>query len=159
MFRSDRLKAIAASAFAEAAISGGFKLFAYVIMADHVHFICSNDRTPSDTLRFLKGISAKRIIDHLKERGFESSLRKLRNRKRGKKQSHSLWQHHSNTFFITTEFSFMQKLNYIHLNPVKEGLTALPSEFRYSSARIWQRKPFPDEPIQIEIDLIEWSKR
>jgi hypothetical protein len=33
----------------------------------------------------------------------------------------------------------MQKLNYIHMNPVRAGLVSEATEYRWSSARIWRR--------------------
>jgi len=53
--------------------------FAYTIMPDHFHIITDGKRSPSDSLRFLNGISARKIIDHLKTEGPEQSLDKLRN--------------------------------------------------------------------------------
>lgn len=52
----------------------------------------------------------------------------------------------------------MQKVNYIHNNPVKDGLVGQPEEYLYSSARIWQRKPLETEPLMMDIDEIEWRK-
>lgn len=159
VFRTEAIAGIAASAFDEARKSGGFSIYAYAIMPDHVHMVTGCERSPSDTLRYLKGISARRVIGHLKEQGHESSLAKLRTTNRSGSRSHSLWQHHSNTFTVMSESVLMQKVNYIHLNPVGEGLADLPSEFRYSSARIWERKPIEDEPIEIDLSQIRWSRR
>lgn len=74
----DGLKQIVCAALDEARNSGGIMIFAYVIMPDHTHLITDNAREIKDVLRFMNGISAKRIIDHLKSNGFESSLAKLR---------------------------------------------------------------------------------
>lgn len=52
---------------------------------------------------------------------------------------------------------FMQKVNYIHNNPVEEGLVANPEDYKYSSARYWLRKPLlDDEPIEMDIKQIRW---
>lgn len=48
-------------------------IFAYVIMLDHSHVLTDNGREMKDVLRYLNGISAKRIIDHLKDNGYQSS--------------------------------------------------------------------------------------
>jgi len=58
-------------------------------MPDHTHVITDGSRLPSDTLRFLNGITAKRILDYLKENEFTESLDKLRQfeKKRGYKYS------------------------------------------------------------------------
>jgi hypothetical protein len=40
----------------------------------------------------------------------------------------------------------MQKVNYIHLNSVRAEVGSGATEYRWSSARIWQRCPLEDEP-------------
>jgi REP element-mobilizing transposase RayT len=66
IFQTDKLKEITADALHEARNSGGFLIFAYVLMPDHYHIITDCHREPSDTLRYLNGISSKRIHEHLK---------------------------------------------------------------------------------------------
>jgi hypothetical protein len=41
----------------------------------------------------------------------------------------------------------MQKVNYIHNNPVRAGMVERAIDYRCSSARIWQRCPLDDEPV------------
>lgn len=52
--------------------------FAHGIMSDHFHTITDGKRSPSDTVRYLNGVAAKRILDYLEEKEFTSSLLKLR---------------------------------------------------------------------------------
>ena len=159
VFRSDKLKQIAAMAIDEARKSGGFLIFAYVIMHDHYHMITDSILKPSEVLRFLNGITARRVIDFLKENRFKKSLDKLRRRTGKRGYKYSLWQHHPNTFQITGEKMFMQKVNYIHQNPVRAGLVTHPDEYLYSSARIWNRRALSDEPLEMDIVQIEWRRR
>lgn len=77
VFRTDRFKDLLCAALKEARNSGELLFFAYVIMLDHFHIITDGRRKPSDTLRYLNGITARRLIDDLKENGPEESLRKL----------------------------------------------------------------------------------
>ena len=159
VFRTSEFAKIAATAFDEARRSGSFTIHAYAIMPDHVHMVTGNERKPSDILRFLKGISARRVIGHLKDKGHGKSLAKLRVNSRSGTGTHSLWQHHSNTFLITSEHVLLQKVNYIHLNPVKEGLVDFPSDFQFTSARIWEGSPKDDEPLEVDFKEILWSSR
>ena len=78
VFRTDAIKDIACKALNEARNSGKFALYAYVIMPDHLHVITDSARSSEDTLRFINGIIGHHVIAHLKERGYESSLAKLR---------------------------------------------------------------------------------
>lgn len=158
VFRTATLAEVASKAFDEARNSGGFSIYAYVILPDHVHIITGSERSPSDTLRYLKGISARRVIGHLKEKGHNGSLAKLKTRNRNGAKSHSLWQHHSNTLFIYSESKLMEKVSYIHLNPVRAGLSDLPGDFRFSSSRIWQGRAADIEPLSVDIHEINWKR-
>jgi len=156
IFQRDEVKKVVAEAFNEARMSRFILIFAYVIMPDHTHLLTDNARTMADVLRFMNGISAKRVMDYLKAGGYESSLAKLRVQEREKKHKHSVYEHHPNAFRITGEDAFMEKVNYIHLNPVRAGLVEHPDEYLYSSARIWHRRAFENEPLVVDIDKIKW---
>lgn len=159
VFRTDIMKRILSEAFNEARNSSGILIFAYVIMLDHYHIITDSSRKPSDVLRYLNGISARRIINHLKESDHKSSLDKLRKDEGSREYKYSLWQHHSNTFFITSEAKMMEKANYIHFNPVEEGLAETPAEYAFSSFRYWANRPLiDDEPLEVDIKQLEWRK-
>lgn len=156
IFQTDKLRTVLCRAMDEARRSGGFKIFAYVIMPDHSHVITDSKREIKDVLRFLNGISARRVIDHLKENGHYSSLDKLRIAARSDEQNYSVYQHHPNAMRITGEHAFMQKVGYIHLNPVKEQLVEHPNEFLYSSARLWHNRALENEPLITDHRDIQW---
>ena len=131
-------------------------IFAYVIMSDHTHVITDSSRKIKDVLRFLNGVSAKRILDYLKASGYESSLAKLRIQEREHKHKYSLYQHHPNAFEIYGEDTMMQKVNYVHLNPVRAGLVEQPDDYLFSSARLWHGKALENEPLLTDHDQIKW---
>ena len=155
-FRSDTIKRVICKALDEARSSGGFLIFAYVIMPDHLHLLTDQPGTSADVLRYLKGITARRTIDYLRENNFESSLAKLRHDSWRRGHRYSLWQKEKNVFSIYSEAMFMQKANYIHLNPVRAGLVERPINYHWSSARIWQPCPGDDEPLRVDLDRILW---
>jgi len=156
IFQTDSLKRVVCQAFDEARRSAGILIFAYVIMPDHTHVLTDCVRQMSEVLRYLNGISAKRVIDHLKQGGHESSLTKLRIQERENKHKHSVYEHHPNAMRITGEDAFMQKVSYIHMNPVRAGLVEHPDEYLYSSARLWHRTEAEDEPLVTDHQKIEW---
>ena len=159
VFRTDLFKQILCNALNEVRTSSGMLLFAYAIMPDHMHVITDGKRSPSDTLRFLNGITARRIIDHLKQNGPEESLRKLQLETKDADYKYSLWEHHSDKFLITSESMFMQKMRYIHNNPVEEGLCEYPDQYHFSSARYWMKKALLEhEPIEVDIKKFDWRK-
>lgn len=158
IFRTATIKAITCVALDEARKSGGFALYAYVIMPDHLHLITDSARQPSHVLRFVNGIISRRVIDYLKEHGYQSSLEKLRQADKARRYRYSLWDHHNNTLFLTSEGMFMQKVNYIHQNPVRAGLVEWAEDYRWSSVRCWKRCVLDDEPLVMNLDRIVWRR-
>jgi len=159
VFGTDRLKSVLCRAIDEARSSAGFLLFAYVIMVDHLHVLTSRPKSTSEVLRVLKGITARRVIDHLKENNCLSSLAKLQHAEKDRNHRYSLWQTEKNVLPIFSEGMFMQKVNYIHQNPVRAGLVERAKDYRWSSARIWQGGVLEDEPLLVDKDVIEWRKK
>jgi putative transposase len=156
VFRTDQLKDIASKALEEARKSGKFALYAYVIMPDHSHLITDSARSSEDTLRFINGIIGHRVISHLKEKGYENSLLKLRQETKRRHYQHSLWDHHPNVRLLLTEKMLMERVHYIHGNPVRAGLVERAEDYRYSSVRCWKGKPLEDEPLLMGIGNIKW---
>jgi REP element-mobilizing transposase RayT len=159
VFRSDKIKQVTCAAIDETRKSCGFLLFAYVLMPDHVHLLTDKPREPSVVLQYIKGIISRRVIGWLRENNHESSLRKLQHKDWKRNHRHSLWQHDSDVFSVTSEATFMQKVNYIHQNPVRAGLVEHSVDYRWSSARYWIKCPREDEPLTVDIEKIIWRKR
>ena len=158
VFRSDEMKEILCRALNEARKSAGFLLFAYAVMIDHLHLLTSRPSTTSDVLRVLKGLTARRVIDYLKANNYHTSLAKLAHQERERNYKHSLWQTEKNVLPVFSEGMFMEKLNYIHLNPVRAGLVERTLDYRWSSARIWQGCPLENEPLSVDQDVIYWRR-
>jgi putative transposase len=158
IFRTNKLKQLTCDAIDEARASCGFLLFAYVLMPDHLHILTDSPVKPSAVLQYIKGIVARRVINHLKEQNYESSLQKLRHADWKRNHRFSLWQHDSDVFSVTSESKFMEKVNYIHLNPVRAGLVERAEDYRWSSARWWKGAPAEDEPLRVDLDKIVWRR-
>ena len=158
VFQTARLKELVCKALNETRTSAKFLIFAYVIMPDHLHMLIGSERKPSEVLRYVNGITGRRIISFLRENGFESSLQKLRRSDGVRQHKYSLWDHHPNLKLVTTENGLMEKANYIHQNPVRAGLVERAEDYRWSSIRCWLGKPLEDEPLLVDIDQIEWHK-
>jgi len=158
VFRTDAIRVVTCKALEEARNSGQFLIFAYVIMPDHLHLLTNCPNTSADILRYVKGLTGRRVIDYLKEQGYDSSLAKLRHEQWKRKHTHSLWQQEKNVLSIFSEAMFMQKVNYIHLNPVRADLVERAIDYRWSSARIWQRLAVEDEPLAVDFSRIVWRR-
>lgn len=114
-------------------------LYAYVIMNDHLHLVVSSGGNLSEEIRHFKSFTARKIIDALKESDARLILNQLRvNKLRHKKDSeYQLWQEGSHYELIQGYEMMRQKIQYIHANPVRAGLVQDPSDWLYSSARVY----------------------
>jgi REP element-mobilizing transposase RayT len=156
VFRADAIKEIVCKALDESRKSAKFTLYAYVIMPDHIHLVTDSSRSSADTLRFINGIISHRVITYLKEKGYDSSLQKLRQATKRRGYKHSLWDHHSNVRLLLTEKMLMERVDYLHENPVRAGLMERAEDARYSSVRCWNQKPREDEPLLMDTKNIKW---
>src|SRR2546423_14852074 len=77
VFRTDAIKLITCAALDEARKSGGFSIYSYLLMPDYFHAVTDSGLKPSKILQYINGIISRRVIDHLKEHGHNSSLLKL----------------------------------------------------------------------------------
>ncbi len=156
IFQTDALKTVVCSALDQARTAGNFLLFAYVIMPDHLHLLTNQPQKSADVLRYLKGTIGHNVIAYLKEKGFQSSLDKLRHPDWKRNHRYTVTQQEKNVFSVFSEAMLMQKANYIHQNPVRAGLIARALDYRWSSARIWQRCESETEPLRLDWEQIEW---
>jgi len=159
VFRKDNIKEIACKAIDEARTSAGFLLFAFAVMPDHLHTIVGSELKPSKVLQFINGIISRRVIQFLKDESHQRSLEKLRHENMRRNYRYSLWDHHPNAKLLTSEEVFLQKVRYVHQNPVRAGLVEFAEDYGFSSARIWARRPSADEPLSVDIDQIQWYSR
>ena len=118
----------------------GITIFGYVILENHLHWIASAKDSPenlSEQVGRFKSYTARKIIDEMERRGFSTLLDELRFFKLRHKtdQQHQLWQEGSHPQQIRNEPTLLQKLEYMHNNPIRRGYVDDPTHWRYSSAR------------------------
>lgn len=116
-----------------------FKLYAFVILENHLHFVSQSDNLDRD-LKYFKGRTARYILDYLMQNRVDFLLEQLAFRKKThKKQSrYQFWQEGSKPKLVESCDILRQKVDYIHQNPVKRGYVALPEHWLHSSAGIYQ---------------------
>ena len=117
------------------------KVFAYVIMSNHVHLILKSQRgNLSDTIRDMKKFTANRILEEI-ENGTESRKKWLLNemafaaRKHKRNSTYQFWTHDNHAVELSTNEMIDQRLNYTHQNPVRAGIVEKEEDYLYSSAR------------------------
>jgi putative transposase len=113
-----------------------FKLYAYVILENHLHLIAASSNLTRDMQSF-KSHTAKEILDYLKASNTRRLLDLLAFFKRAHKTEsiYQVWEEGNHPQIIESETVMRQKMEYIHNNPVKRGYVDLPEHWRYSSAR------------------------
>jgi putative transposase len=114
------------------------KIYAWVVLDNHFHAILSApdlQRVMAD----LKRHTARRLLELLEAEKAEWLLNQLRYHCASYKteSEHQVWQEGYHPQAIPTDEIMLQKLEYLHNNPVKRGLVALPEHWRYSSAHEW----------------------
>jgi len=124
------------------------KLYAYVILENHLHLVASSDDIAKDVARF-KSYTAREIINLLQERNIETILDQLEFYKKAHKvdREFQLWQEGFQPKLIQSEQMMIDRINYIHNNPIKRGYVDEAKHWRYSSARDYEGD---DGLIQIE---------
>jgi REP element-mobilizing transposase RayT len=120
----------------------GFRLYGYIILENHLHLIASAPNL-SSAMKSFKMYTARQIIDLLEANGATVLLGQLRTFKmRHKTQSeYQVWEEGSKPKQISGDEMMLQKLEYIHNNPVKRGYVDDPVHWRYSSARNYAGRP------------------
>jgi putative transposase len=152
VFRSDTACSLFINTLAETRSKSPFKLIGYVLMPDHVHLLLNPQACDiSDLMRRLKGASARRILDWLREEGLTKSLAKL-SLDSPQRRSHARavrLKDFSAVDLWSAKF-IRQKLNYIHCNPVRAGLCEHPACWRWSSYHAYLPHEQGDVPIEMD---------
>jgi REP element-mobilizing transposase RayT len=120
----------------------GMEVFAWCIMTNHVHLIfrSATEQKPElllgDFKRFTSKAIVKAIIENPKESRKEFLLEQFR--KAGEKCSnvtkYQFWQHDNHPIELWSNKVIDEKIDYIHNNPVEEGIVFRPEDYLYSSA-------------------------
>jgi putative transposase len=152
VFKSDHICQFFVDAVIETRDAHPFKFVAYVLMPDHAHLIVNPLNCNIEVVgRQIKGRSARKSIDWLKENGFYSSLDKLKRRVPGKrKHSYSLWQEKVKSVDLESEKFIRQKIRYIHMNPGRAGLCDHPAKWKWSSYHAYLPHELGDVPIEMD---------
>lgn len=111
----------------------GLKVYAWVIMTNHIHMIISSDKgNLSDIIRDMKKFTASKIIDAIQNNHHESRkswlLWLLKN-----DDKIIFWQEGYHGEEIISRSFYDTKLSYIHQNPVKARIVEKEEEYLYSS--------------------------
>ena len=111
----------------------GFVVVGYVVMPEHVHLLFSEPKRgdPSVVMKVLKQSFARQLLDRCRA---AVDLQPSFLWKIPLTEGH-VWQHRFYDFVVFTEKKRVEKLRYMHRNPVVRGLVPEPEEWNWSSCR------------------------
>ena len=114
------------------------RIHAWVILDNHFHAILAGARL-ADTIASLKKFTARAILAQIELEGRDWLLNQLAYFRAAHKTEsrHQVWQEGVHPQASWTDAMMLQKLEYLHNNPVHRGLVACPEHWRYSSAHEW----------------------
>ena len=125
-------------------------------MPNHVHLLfSSSEGKPGSFIQSFKSVTAKSIIHSIKTSGKDRRQKWLEWMLKNEAVHHptsqyQFWQHDNHPIEVWSNEFIDQKINYIHMNPVKAGLVDKEYYWKYSSARNYI---FEDHSI-IEVEML-----
>jgi REP element-mobilizing transposase RayT len=113
----------------------GLEIFAWCIMSNHVHLIirAEGENLLPDILRDFKKYTSKAVIKAISENCMESRKEWLLEQFKTA-EGFRFWRADNKPVELWSNSVIDQKINYIHQNPVEEGLVFRAEDYRYSSA-------------------------
>lgn len=120
----------------------GMEIFSWCIMTSHVHLVFrgAGSQKPELLLGDFKRFTSKAIVKAIMENPKESRKEFLLDQflKAGSKSSnvnkYQFWRHDNKPIELWNNKVIDQKIEYIHQNPVEEGLVFRAEDYVYSSA-------------------------
>ncbi len=113
------------------------KIFSFVIMENHIHLIWQilPDNDPEAVQRDFLKYTAQRIKKDL-QKNHPAVLAYFK--VDAKDREYQFWERNALSVELRNHTVFIQKIEYIHWNPVKAGICKLPEGYKYSSALFYE---------------------
>jgi len=129
LLRSAKAKDVLVTTLGELRDRYGFALIGYMAMPEHIHLLIGEPAqgTPSTVMQILKQRVSRRL--RLRRR---SSTRQLMLRF-AQEPLPRFWQLRFHDFNVWSHKKRVEKLHYMHMNPVKRGLVSHPKDWPWSS--------------------------
>src|SRR5947209_7236083 len=126
-----------------------FVVAGYVVMPDHIHLLIGEPEKgdPSRVMQAVKQGFARRVLRPMRKRRV-SAQQEL-----SAADAEHVWQHRFYDFNVWSERKRIEKLRYIHRNPVKRGLVSEPEQWAWSSFRSYAY----GEHGPVRVNFQEWE--
>jgi REP element-mobilizing transposase RayT len=137
LLKPEKYKDIIIDSFQFLVNNNRIKLYAFVIMSNHLHLIWQMQATvnPDSVQRDFLKYTAQQIKFDLQQ--FHPAVLELF-KVNAADRDYQFWERNPLSIELRTDKVYKQKLNYIHWNPVRAGLCRLPEEYKYSSALFYE---------------------
>ena len=137
LLQADKYKDIVISSMKFLVKDKRVKIFSFVIMENHIHLIWQMlpDNDPEAVQRDFLKYTAQRIKKDL-QKNHPAVLAQFK--VDAKDREYQFWKRNALSIELRNHPVFIQKLDYIHWNPVKAGMCKLPEEYKYSSALFYE---------------------
>jgi len=134
----DRFKDIIMESLSFLCKAKGVCVYGFAIMSNHFHLIrqIMGDNKRDDVQRDFLKYTGQQILKHLRN---EQSILLSELLVNAKDRKHRVWERNSLGVPLCSREVFLQKLEYIHNNPVTAGLCKYPEDYKYSSARFYEK--------------------
>jgi REP-associated tyrosine transposase len=108
-----------------------FVVVGYVVMPEHIHLLISEPEKgdPSKVMQAIKQGFARRVLRQLRRRRVAAQQELF------SASSEHVWQHRFYNFNVLSARKRIEKLRYMHRNPVQRGLVQEPEQWRWSTFR------------------------
>ena len=137
LLKPDKYKDIIISSLQFLVENNRAKVHAFVIMENHIHLIwqmTAGIRPEAVQRDFMKYTAQKIKQDLIKNHPDVLEHFKVD----AKDREYQFWERNALSVELRTHAVFVQKLEYIHLNPVKACICRLPEDYKYSSALFYE---------------------
>jgi putative transposase len=157
LFITDVSRRIFESALERVRRSFRLQVYGYVVMPEHVHLLLSEPQLGTSPLKPKAGLSGPPVgLGNPQQDTLADALKSLKQgvSRRLIGDAEHFWQKRYYDFNIRNYVQFVEKLRYVHRNPVKAGLCERPEEWEWSSFRHYASGC--EGPVEIES---EWTAR
>jgi putative transposase len=134
LLASTRARNLAVQILGEVRTRYRFALLGYVVLPEHVHVLISEDSLPAKVLQVFKQRVSRRMRGKRRVRAGQQPLRFPE-----ETELRRFWQRRYYDFNVYSENKLREKLDYMHMNPVREKLVSHPRDWPWSSWTFYEQ--------------------
>jgi putative transposase len=136
LLKPDKFKDIIINSLQYLVQQNRVQVYSFVIMSNHIHIIwrMGNAEVKAKLQQSFTKFTAQKILQELRN-NHPNVLSKLLVDAADRK--YQVWERNPLSIEIHNHSVMLQKINYIHQNPVRAGLVSVDTDYHYSSANFY----------------------